>query len=356
MLLFLLEAWYHNCMKEKQLMAKALIRWYQEHKRDLPWRNTSDPYHIWVSEIMLQQTRVEAVKGYYQRFLQAYPTISDLAQASDEELHKIWQGLGYYSRVRNLREAARTCVAQYDGRLPDTYEQLIQLKGIGPYCASAIASFAFHLPYPVVDGNVIRVCARLQMREETFASQKEKRMLSEALRAEMPDAQCDVFNQAIMELGAMVCVPNGAPHCDVCPLAFLCKAYHNGCMEEYPKRPEKKPRMIEYKTVLIFQYEDKIHLVQRKASGLLAGMFVFDMLDGYQPMTEILKQYDPYEILGIQDLPDKVHIFTHKEWHMRTWWIRLRKPMEGIWADRRACEESYAIPSAVESYLNLIPF
>lgn len=342
-------------MKQYEL-ANQLMEWYHLNKRDLPWRNTNNPYHIWLSEIMLQQTRVEAVLPYYHRFLEALPTIEALSQASDEQLHKLWQGLGYYRRVIHMKQAAIQCCTFYNGKLPNTYEQLLELKGIGPYCASAIASFAFHLHYPVVDGNVIRVCARLWRKQDTYETEKKKSELAQELMKWIPKGQCDTFNQAIMELGATICIPNGTPRCHICPWQKVCEAFQHQEIEEYPRSKKKIERKIEKYKLIILQNEDKIHLNKRDEQGLLAGLYQFELFEDTKSFEEILFQYAPYGIKQWQQLPPKQHIFTHKEWHLDTYLIHLTTAIEGLWVNRSEIETKYPIASAFETYLKYISF
>ena len=341
---------------KKQELGNQLITWYQQNKRDLPWRHTQNPYHIWVSEIMLQQTRVDAVIPYYHRFLEALPTIEALSKASDDQLRKLWQGLGYYRRVTNMKQAAIQCCEFYHGQLPNTYEQLLKLKGIGPYCASAIASFAFRLPHPVVDGNVIRVCSRLWCKDECYDTDKKKQALAQELLEVMPLEECDTFNQAIMELGAMVCIPNGAPKCLECPWQHSCKAYQEGKIDQYPILKKGKARTIEQYSVIILQYQDQIHLVQRSEDGLLSGLYQFDMEVGFYTKQQLLDKYQSYDIIELVSLPSKKHVFTHKEWELEAYWLKVGKKDEGLWVNRAQYEKKYALASAFESYLKYISF
>ena len=219
-----------------------LLPWYKQHKRELPWRQDREPYHVWLSEIMLQQTRVEAVRGYYARFLQALPTVEALAQAPAEQLNKLWEGLGYYSRVRNLQKAAQQIMELHGGQFPRQYDQIRALAGIGDYTAGAIGSICFDWPTPAVDGNVLRVCSRLTADPAPIDDLKTKRDLTAALAEIYPQGRCGDFTQALMELGATVCAPNGAPKCDCCPLADLCTANREGTQLQYPVKAKKNPR------------------------------------------------------------------------------------------------------------------
>lgn len=343
-------------MKEKKDLGNTLIQWYEQHKRDLPWRHTQDPYHIWVSEMMLQQTRVETVIPYYLRFIETLPNVEALSKASDEQLLKLWQGLGYYRRVLYMKQAAIQCCLLYDGKLPSSYEELIKLKGIGPYCASAIASFAYRLPHPVVDGNVIRVCSRLWRKDECYDTDKKKSELAQELLQWMPIENCDTFNQAIMELGATVCIPNGLAKCQICPWNQWCEAYQHQEIELYPKLKKAKKKSIEKYCVIILQYHDEIHVVQRPKGGLLEGLYQFDLIEGSKDIRQILMDYQEYNVIEWKKLPDKRHIFTHKEWELEAYWLKVDKKGEGIWINRNQYEKDYALAGAFESYLKYISF
>ena len=250
----------------------ALLPWYEAHKRDLPWRRDKEAYHIWLSEIMLQQTRVEAVKGYYARFLAALPTIADLAKADDELLYKLWEGLGYYSRVRNLKKAAGVIMSDHNGHFPSKLADVLALPGIGEYTAGAICSIAFGQKTPAVDGNVLRVISRLQADFSPIDSPARKKEVQALLAGIYPDAAGD-FTQALMELGATVCGPNRAPDCENCPCRSFCLGYAQGVAEKLPIKAPKKGRRIEEKTVLILRCEGKYALVKRPDKGLLAGLW-----------------------------------------------------------------------------------
>ncbi len=343
---------------------KPLLKWYDVERRSLPWREEPTPYRVWVSEIMLQQTRVEAVKPYFARFMQALPDIKSLAQAPEEQLLKLWEGLGYYSRVRNMKKAAIQIMEQYGGGMPASYEELLSLPGIGSYTAGAIASIAFGLRVPAVDGNVLRVLSRVGMREEDIALPKVKKTMEEELQKVMQERPGD-FNQAMMELGAMVCVPNGAPHCDVCPLRGFCKTAESGRWSEYPKKSAKKARTIEKKTILLIQDENRTVLHKRADTGLLASLYEFPGLEGHFSADEVQKELSErgLRILRIIPLDDAKHIFTHKEWHMKGFHIRVdelsareevMKEQGWILAHLEEVEEKYPVPSAFSAYTGYI--
>ena len=307
------------------LVTNPLLKWYDTNKRTLPWRQEPTPYHVWVSEIMLQQTRVEAVKPYYSRFMTALPNIAALANAQEEVLLKLWEGLGYYNRVRNMQQAAKQVMEQYGGNMPGEYEELLNLKGIGSYTAGAIASIAFGQKVPAVDGNVLRVLARYCMDDALITDAKVKQRVERELGETMSEKRPGDFNQAMMELGAMVCVPNGKPHCEECPLREQCLAHLNNCETDYPKKKDKKERVIEKRTVLIIQDADKAALKKRPAKGLLAGMYEFPCMEGEYTAEQVLEYLsnEGLQPIHIKELEPSKHIFSHKEWHMKGYAIRV---------------------------------
>ena len=322
-----------------------LLPWYEQHKRDLPWRKDREPYHVWLSEIMLQQTRVEAVKGYYSRFLQALPTIDALANAPEEQLNKLWEGLGYYSRVRNLQKAARQILERHGGVFPADHADILALAGIGDYTAGAIGSICFGLPTPAVDGNVLRVCSRLTADSNPIDKPQTKKTLTSHLAEAYPAGRCGDFTQALMELGATVCVPNGAPHCETCPLSAVCLAHRDGLETELPIKSAKKPRRVEEMTVFLLHCGDAHALHKRPETGLLAGLWEFPHISGKQELPQVLQQLETWGIVPdeVERSSEKTHIFTHVQWEMRGWYIRCRNcsgPF--VWAP----PEQYALPTA----------
>ncbi len=335
-----------------------LLVWYEKNKRDLPWRHTKSPYRIWVSEIMLQQTRVEAVLPYYRRFLDTLPTTEALAEAPAELLLKLWEGLGYYSRVRNMQKAAKSIVASHGGKFPDTYEDIRALCGIGDYTAGAIASFAFGLPYPAVDGNVLRATARLLAFEENILAPASKKALTAAVAEELTHHAPDIFNQALMELGATVCLPNGAPKCDACPLADRCRAHLEGKTDTLPVRAKPAPRKQEYRTVLILRIGDTVALRKRPETGLLSGLFEPFCLPEKLTADKVAAALAARGLspLRIAPLGDAKHVFTHLEWHMTGYEILLDEgasralPADLFLAPREEIDTLYAIPSAYRFY------
>jgi len=324
-----------------------LLHWYEANQRSLPWRHTSDPYHIWISEIMCQQTRVEAVKGYYARFLAALPTVEALAQVEDNKLLKLWEGLGYYSRARNLKKAAQMVMQEYDGQLPKTPEELRKLPGIGCYTAGAIASIAFGVAVPAVDGNVLRVLARLQADYADITLEKTKQNFAARLQPTIPSSKPGVFNQALMELGALVCLPNGAPLCPKCPLQESCLARQHALIAELPVKTAKKPRRLERKQLLILRHEDKLALRKRPDTGLLAGLW---------ELPEVFELPVDY-VHSSEDAGAAVHIFTHIEWHMTARKVVLKKTIaldNLVWVTQQQLAQDYALPSAFAGFREMM--
>jgi A/G-specific adenine glycosylase len=335
-----------------------LLKWYRANKRSLPWRDKNNAYYTWVSEIMLQQTRVEAVKPYFTRFITELPDISALAVCPQEKLMKLWEGLGYYSRVRNMQAAAIEVMEQYDGQLPASYPALLSLKGIGSYTAGAIASIAYGIPVPAVDGNVLRVLSRICESREDIAKQSVKRKMEENLLQVMPKDCPGDFNQALMELGAVVCVPNGQAKCEICPVASLCQAHRHGTVEELPVKAPKKERKIEDRTVFVIQDGNYTAIRKRPPKGLLAGLYELPNTTGHLDREEALafvKDMD-LEPLYIEELETAKHIFSHIEWRMkayRIWVASLDHPGENglIFAEKRQSQQQFAIPSAFGTYV-----
>ncbi len=345
-------------------IVEPLCAWYRKGHRILPWRERRDPYEIWVSEIMLQQTRVEAVKPFFERFTKALPDISALAQCDEEELLKLWEGLGYYNRVRNMQKAAKQVLEKFDGKLPTDYEKLKSLSGIGSYTAGAIASIAYEIPVPAVDGNVLRVISRLTEDDSDILKQSTKSRVERNLLEIMPEGSSGDFNQALMELGAVICVPNGAPKCEDCPLAKFCLAKAHGTEMELPVKKKAKERRIEERTVLIILDGEHLALRKRPSKGLLAGMFEFPNFDGYLSEEEVLKLLKSYGLMPLQirKLEDARHIFSHVEWRMCGYAVRIAALEEHvkeelIFADVGSVQQSYPIPAAFAAYaryLNLL--
>lgn len=347
-------------LSDKERLAFAygpLLSWYREHKRTLPWRENRDAYRIWISEIMLQQTRVEAVKPYFSRFMEHFPTVEALAKAPDDELMKCWEGLGYYSRARNLKKAAGVIVEQYGGILPASREALLGLPGIGSYTAGAVASIAYEIPAPAVDGNVLRVLSRVCGSRDDILKQSTKRKMENLVSEVIREGEAGDFNQALIEIGAMVCVPNGAPLCDSCPFYTVCKARAEELTNEIPVKTPNKKRKIEEKTVLILQYGEKIAIRKRGSEGLLASLYEFISVPEKLSLEEVAGLFD--ETVVPERIPDAKHIFSHVEWHMNGYRIPITEipkrlagehPEEFILAEFEELKGRYPIPNAFAVY------
>ncbi|MBU5480048.1 A/G-specific adenine glycosylase [Blautia sp. MSJ-19] len=339
-------------------IVQPLTDWYRKNKRILPWRDQDKAYYTWVSEIMLQQTRVEAVKPYFLRFVGELPDVQALAECPEEKLMKLWEGLGYYNRVRNMQMAAQTVVAEYEGELPASYEKLLELKGIGSYTAGAIASIAYHIPVPAVDGNVLRVLSRITEDRQDIMKQSVRRQVEQKLQEVMPQDAPGDFNQALMELGAVVCVPNGPAHCETCPVAAFCMAYRHGTVEELPVKAPKKKRLLESRTVLVIQDGERTAIQKRPQTGLLAGLYELPNVEGHLSRKEALEKVKDMQLepLYIEELPDAKHIFSHIEWRMIGYRIRVAsldtdRELPFIFAGKKQSEKQYAIPSAFRAYV-----
>ena len=330
----------------------ALLPWYEANRRDLPWRADREPYHIWVSEIMLQQTRVEAVKGYYARFLENLPTIADLAEADDELLHKLWEGLGYYSRVRNLKKAAGEIIERHGGIFPDSHKEISALSGIGPYTAGAICSIAFNLPTPAVDGNVLRVVSRLTDDNTPIDRPAFRKQITENLAAVYPDRAGD-FTQALMELGATLCGPNRKPDCSNCPCNALCLGYARGTAEKLPVKKAKPQRRSEDRTVFILSCDGFYALHKRPKTGLLAGLWEFPNVPGKLSLTEAIDEVEKagVKIKDILRQVEKKQIFTHIEWHMSGIYVEVKEQSgDFVWMHKDRIREETALPTAFRQF------
>lgn len=341
---------------ELEKIVEPLLSWFEGNARILPWREEPAPYRVWVSEIMLQQTRVEAVKPYFQRFTTALPTIKDLAECEEEKLLKLWEGLGYYNRVRNMQLAAKTMMEEYGGQLPADYEKLLTLKGIGHYTAGAIASIAYQIPVPAVDGNVLRVISRVSSDTSDIMKQSVRNAMEHALLNVMPQTRASAFNQALMELGATICVPNGAPKCDLCPWKEFCEARQKDCWQTIPVKSKAKARRLEEKTVFIIRDGEKIVLHKRPAKGLLAGLYEFPNTPGHLSEEDALSWLKEHKLIPIriQKLNPAKHIFSHVEWHMTGYVVRVDELAENtsgmLFVEVKDSEERYPIPAAFAAY------
>ena len=329
-------------------LSQVLLPWYRLHKRDLPWRQTRDPYPIWVSEIMLQQTRVEAVKGYYARFLDRLPNIEALASCDDDSLHKLWEGLGYYSRVRNLKKAAQVIMEQHNGVFPKDHASVLALPGIGAYTAGAICSIAYDLPTPAVDGNVLRVCSRLTDDASPIDLPATKKRVTEALAAVYPKEAGD-FTQALMELGATLCGPNKQPDCENCPCKGFCLGYQRGTAQALPVKSPKKEKRLEDRTVFILSCDGQYALEKRPDSGLLAGLWQFPNVSGHLNTAESLAAagkmgLSPRDILREVE---RKHIFTHIVWNMKGVYLEVSEASGNFhWFTKEEINTQAALPTA----------
>ncbi len=339
-------------MEEMERLSKSVIpmlRWFEENARALPWRSDPTPYRVWVSEIMLQQTRVAAVLDYFKRFMEELPTVEALANCEEERLMKLWQGLGYYSRARNLQKAARVIQSEYGGVFPASYQEIRGLPGIGDYTAGAVSSIAFGLRVPAVDGNVLRVITRILADPSDITRPDTRRRIRGLLAEIMPVDAPGEFNQALMELGALVCVPNGKPLCDRCPVAEGCLAREQEQTDRIPVKPAKKSRKIEERRVFLIVNRRRIALRRRPEKGLLAGLWEFpNELGSRMPLDNwgILPQ-------SMEDGGRGKHIFTHIEWRMTGIGIRTETeelPRGWVWASGAELRERYPIPSAFDSF------
>lgn len=370
-------------IREMRRILLPLGRWYQANRRDLPWRREKNPYHTWISEIMLQQTRVEAVKEYYTKFLLALPSVRDLACCPEDRLMKLWEGLGYYSRVRNMQKAAIQIMNDFGGKIPDDVKTLKTLKGIGDYTAGAIASIAFGKPQAAVDGNVLRVITRVLADPSDITRQKYRKEIEDGLTgamklelsgstAENPITPGD-FNQGMMDLGATICLPVGVPKCAECPLVKWCKAHEQGREMDFPVKSEKKPRRMENRTILVVRDGDRVLLNRRPEKGLLAGLYEFPNLEGSLSEEEALNKVKELGLpaLYIRRLEDSRHIFSHIEWQMRGYEIRVgsfpdrlsvgadetsdKKAGAGLFfAEIDEIRRKYAVPSAYKAYADAL--
>ncbi len=349
------------CDFDLQPLVEPLLSWYEQSARALPWRENPSPYRVWVSEIMLQQTRVEAVKPYFTRFVEALPTVEDLAACKEDALLKLWEGLGYYNRVRNMQLAARQIVSDFDGVFPSTREALCTLKGIGPYTAGAIASIAFGALEPAVDGNVLRVLMRVCADEADIAKEAVKRDVEDRLRLVIPKEEASAFNQALMELGALVCLPNAAPLCGQCPWERLCEGHRLGTAERLPVKTKKKPRRVEKRTVLLLLDGENMALCKRPDKGLLAGLYELPNMTGHLTEEETIHALEKAGLqpLHIAPLPPAKHIFTHIEWHMIGYRVRVdtwpaTRASSLFFMDPVRVRETCCLPSAFSSFMEYV--
>ncbi|MGP5430742.1 A/G-specific adenine glycosylase [Enterococcus malodoratus] len=371
------KGWEHWSEQEVNAFQTDFLTWYQQEKRNLPWRYNQDPYRIWISEIMLQQTRVDTVIDYFYRFMEEFPTIQELADAPEDKLLKVWEGLGYYSRARNLQAAAKQIVTEFGGKFPTTVEQIRSLKGIGPYTAGAISSIAFEIPEPAIDGNVMRVVSRLFCIEADIAKASSRNEFDEAMRRIISQDQPGDFNQAMMDLGSSICTPTN-PQCEICPIQKYCQAYRENRQTAFPiKSKKQKPKDVYYIAGIIENKQQEILLQQRAESGLLAKMWLFPLEEVTEVrFNELKNQYDPaaWDLFSstqvAEDSPDffteeaivwqkKVlgevkHVFSHLRWHILVFYGRSAAPLtlKGDWV-KPAEFSKYVFPKPQQKMLEV---
>ncbi len=338
-----------------------LTKWYSSVQKPLPWRRDSTPYHVWISEIMLQQTRIEAVIPYYERFLRELPDVGSLSAVPDDRLMKLWEGLGYYSRARNLKKAAVILMNEYGGTLPSEAEELRKLPGIGDYTSGAIASIAYGKPEPAVDGNVLRVVSRVLASDRDVMLPATRRDTADALRMVYPTGRdAGLLTEGLMELGETVCIPNGSPKCEICPLSSSCAAYLSGATDRYPVRSPKKERACEDKTVLLLRIDGRYAIAKRLQTGLLAGMWEFPSLAGHKTPEEATEAVCKMGLhpVTVASIGTARHIFTHVEWNMLGYEVECAPmdPLPGnlIWKTAGEIQEKYALPTAFRKWKKTI--
>ena len=333
-------------------LPSLLLPWYCKNRRELPWRADREPYPVWLSEIMLQQTRVEAVKGYYARFLDALPTIAALSECDDELLHKLWEGLGYYSRVRNLKKAAQVVMRQHGGVFPRTHSEVLALPGIGDYTAGAICSICFDLPTPAVDGNVLRVFSRLTDDPSPIDLPATKKKVTQALAAIYPVEAGD-FTQALMELGATLCGPNRKPDCEHCPCKGMCLGYAHGTAETLPVKAPKKKKRQEDHTVFLFHCDGKYALEKRPPKGLLAGLWQFPNVSGQLDTASALQEAEKMGLRPREIRKEifRKHIFTHIQWNMKGIYLDVAGTGGSFqWFTEEEINAAAALPTAFRQF------
>ncbi len=343
--------------KKSKEFSQSLLVWYHDNRRQMPWREEPSPYRIWISEIMLQQTRVDTVIPYFNRFMERYPDILSLASSDEEELLKYWEGLGYYSRIRNIYTTAKNLVQNYQGQLPGTYDELIKLKGIGDYTAGAIASEAFGERVAAVDGNVFRVMARLSADSEDLREISTQKRLKERVNTLLPNQEVGDFNQAFIELGALICLPRGLPKCDLCPVNKFCLAKARGQQLEIPFKSKAKKRRIENRTVFLLYYEKEWAILKREEGRFLEGLYEFPSVEGHVDESETKQwlQDRGLEMLAIHGLKARKVIFSHIEWHLKSFLIKVNQTTPDMIFDTISeIKLKYPMASAFVSFVNEI--
>lgn len=337
----------------QEVWIQKLMDWYAKEKRDLPWRKNQDSYGVWISEIMLQQTRVETVIAYYQNWMKEFPTLEALSCANEQKVYRMWAGLGYYSRVKNIHACAKECMKNQDGSLPTTYKKLMQLPGIGEYTAAAISSICFQEAQSAVDGNVLRVMSRLWMNDQDISKQKTKSDFKNRLDAIIPLGNPGDFNQALMELGATICIPNGAARCNICPLKDDCQSYKYGKVYEFPKKAQKKQRRVEERIILVLVYQNRYYIRKRPEKGLLANLYEFINIENTTQKEWKQQINKEYKIIKTKPLCKYRHVFSHVEWNMKGYLVYVDRIDEGIWVTKKQMEE-YPFASCYTPFIELL--
>lgn len=335
-----------------QDMVDKLLNWYRDNKRELPWRFDKDPYHVWISEIMLQQTRIEAVLSYYKRFMAQLPTISSLAKVDEDKLLKLWEGLGYYNRARNLKKAAVIIMEEYEGVFPTTYSEIIKLPGIGEYTASAISSICFGEKQVTVDGNVMRIFTRFYNDSSNVSKDSTKKNIRDFLLSVVPDDAGD-FNEGLMELGEVICIPNGIPRCSICPLREECQSNKNANYFLFPVKDEKKMKEEMEMTVIIPIWNNQTIVRKRKNPGLLHNLYEFPNVLGSKSIFEIKDLSSEFgKVFDIQKSITYTHVFTHRKWKMQAYFVFLESVnCRSLFYSISDIEEQFALPTAFSPFL-----
>ena len=331
-------------------LTNKILNWFDQNRRPMPWRDHPTPYYVWISEIMAQQTRIDTVMGYFERFIQTFPTIEALANASEESVLKQWQGLGYYSRARNIHKLAQIIMNDYQGELPQTYDQLISLPGIGPYTAGAIASIAFGQTALAIDGNVNRVIARVYGIKDDLSTRVSQRLIEERVSALISQERPGDFNQGLMEIGALVCIPNGAPKCTECPLQEACVAYNKQLTDVIPMKKKKTTVKVEPRTVIVMRYGHEIAIRKRPSQGLLASMYEVLHVEGHWDAEDIV-QFVP-NLTTIYPLMNHQHVYSHLIWQMKGYVVDVKdKDPNWVWVNQEEVMNRYAIPNAFQPFI-----
>ena len=336
---------------DKNAFTNDILFWFDTNKRILPWRDNPSPYRVWISEIMLQQTKVSTVVPYFDRFISTLPSLESLANVEEDTLLKLWEGLGYYNRARNLQLAAKKIIDNYNGLLPSHKEELESLPGIGPYTSGAILSIAFNKKYSAVDGNVLRVFSRILEIKEDIKNPKIKRRIKDFVEETLPLKNIGNYNQALMEIGALICLPKGEPKCSICPVNSYCNAYKHNTHMRIPVLPKKKAIPKEQVTITIIRSDGKYLIEKRPNKGLLASMYQFPMMEKHLSLVEVSSMYEEAKI---HQLPNYIHKFTHKHWHIKAYLIDIDNASNEYYVSMEELDKEYSLPKAFNYYKNLI--